>query len=316
MERTGRSPQEVLDDPAGSQRGPTVLQRSCAKDVRRSTVEQGSINDLFSLAGKVAVVTGATGVLGSEMARSLAESGARVAVLGRREQKAHQLAGELEVAGGESLALLADVLDTDQLQEARDALLERWGRVDILVNAAGGNVPEATLSDGVGIFQLPEKALRQVMDLNFLGTLLPCQIFGAAMVEGAEEPDGCIVNISSMAASKTLTNVVGYSAAKAAVDNFTRWLAVELARSYGPGLRVNAIAPGFFIGEQNRDLLLDEDGNPSKRGQAIIEHTPAGRFGEPDELGGTLIWLCSPASAFVNGIVVPVDGGFSAFSGV
>ena len=274
------------------------------------------MNDLFSLAGKVAVVTGATGVLGSEMARSLAESGARVAVLGRREEKAHRVAGELEVAGGESLALLADVLDTDQLQEARDALLERWGRVDILVNAAGGNVPEATLSDGVGIFQLPEKALRRVMDLNFLGTLLPCQIFGAAMVEGAEEPDGCIVNISSMAASKTLTNVVGYSAAKAAVDNFTRWLAVELARSYGPGLRVNAIAPGFFIGEQNRDLLLDEDGNPSKRGQAIIEHTPAGRFGEPDELGGTLIWLCSPASAFVNGIVVPVDGGFSAFSGV
>jgi NAD(P)-dependent dehydrogenase (short-subunit alcohol dehydrogenase family) len=302
--------------PAGSQRGPTVLQRSCGKDVRRRTVEQGSMNDLFSLAGKVAVVTGATGVLGSEMARSLAESGARVAVLGRREEKAHRVARELEVAGGESLALLADVLDTDQLQEARDALLERWGRVDILVNAAGGNVPEATLSDGVGIFQLPEKALRRVMDLNFLGTLLPCQIFGAAMVEGAEEPDGCIVNISSMAAAKTLTDVVGYSAAKAAVDNFTRWLAVELARSYGPGLRVNAIAPGFFIGEQNRDLLLDEDGNPSKRGQDIIEHTPAGRFGEPDELGGTLIWLCSPASAFVNGIVVPVDGGFSAFSGV
>ena len=279
-------------------------------------MEQRSMQDLFSLAGKVAVVTGATGVLGSEMARSLARSGARVAVLGRREKKANRVAGEIEAAGGESLALPADVLDTGQLQDARDALIERWGVVDILVNAAGGNVPEATLSDGVGFFELPEKGLRQVMDLNFLGTLLPCQVFGAAMVEGAEEPEGCIVNVSSMAASKILTNVVGYSAAKAAVDNFTRWLAVELARRYGPGLRVNAIAPGFFIGEQNRDLLLDEDGSPSQRGQTIIQHTPAGRFGEPDELGGTLIWLCSQASAFVNGIVVPVDGGFSAFSGV
>ena len=274
------------------------------------------VQELFSLAGKVAVVTGATGVLGSEMARSLARSGARVAVLGRREEKANRVAGEIEVAGGEALALPADVLDTDQLEGARDALIERWGRVDILVNAAGGNVPDATLSDGVSVFQLPEKALRQVMDLNFLGTLLPSQVFGAAMVEGAGEPEGCIVNISSMAASKTLTNVVGYSAAKAAVDNFTRWLAVELARSYGQGLRVNAIAPGFFIGEQNRNLLLHEDGSPSQRGQTIIDHTPAGRFGEPEELGGTLIWLCSPASAFVTGIVVPVDGGFSAFSGV
>jgi NAD(P)-dependent dehydrogenase (short-subunit alcohol dehydrogenase family) len=279
-------------------------------------LEQGPTQDLFSLAGKVAVVTGATGVLGSEMARSLARSGARVVVLGRREQKANRVAGEIEVAGGEALALPANVLDTDQLEGARDALLERWGRVDILVNAAGGNVPEATLGDGVNVFQLPEKALRQVMDLNFLGTLLPSQVFGAAMVEGAEEPEGCIVNISSMAASKTLTNVVGYSAAKAAVDNFTRWLAVELARTCGPGLRVNAIAPGFFIGEQNRDLLLEADGSLTQRGQTIIEHTPAGRFGEPDELGGTLVWLCSPASAFVTGIVVPVDGGFSAFSGV
>ena len=279
-------------------------------------MEQGPTQDLFSLAGKVAVVTGATGVLGSEMARSLARSGARVVVLGRREQKANTVAGEIQVAGGEALALPANVLDTDQLEGARDALLERWGRVDILVNAAGGNVPEATLGDGVNVFQLPEKALRQVMDLNFLGTLLPSQVFGAAMVEGAEEPEGCIVNISSMAASKTLTNVVGYSAAKAAVDNFTRWLAVELARTCGPGLRVNAIAPGFFIGEQNRDLLLEADGSLTHRGQIIIEHTPAGRFGEPDELGGTLVWLCSPASAFVTGIVVPVDGGFSAFSGV
>jgi NAD(P)-dependent dehydrogenase (short-subunit alcohol dehydrogenase family) len=157
--------------------------------------------------------------------------------------------------------------------------------LDILVNASGGNVAEATLSDGVSVFELAEKALRQVMDLNFLGTLLPCQVFGAAMVEGSEEPEGCIVSISSMAASRTLTNVVGYSAAKAAVENFTRWLAVELARTYGPGLRVSALAPGFFIGEQNSVLLLEEEGSPSQRRQTIIEHTPVGRFGEPGELG-------------------------------
>ncbi|MDQ3862889.1 MAG: SDR family oxidoreductase [Actinomycetota bacterium] len=279
-------------------------------------MQQSALQDLFSLEGRVAVVTGATGVLGGEMARSLARSGARVAVLGRREEKARRVARELEVAGEESLALPADVLDRGRLEDIKDALLDRWGKVDILVNAAGGNVPEATLGDDADIFGLPEEALRQVIDLNFLGTLLPCQVFGAAMVQDREEPFGCIVNVSSMAASRPLTNVVGYSAAKAAVENFTRWLAVELARRHGPGLRVNAIAPGFFIGEQNRDLLLEEDGSPSHRGQTIIEHTPAGRFGEPDELGGTLIWLCSQAASFVNGVVIPVDGGFSAFSGV
>jgi NAD(P)-dependent dehydrogenase (short-subunit alcohol dehydrogenase family) len=284
--------------------------------VRRKAVEHNGLRDLFSLRGQVAVVTGATGVLGGEMARALSRSGVRVAVLGRREERANEVAGEIEESGGESLALPADVLDKDRLEMAREALLGRWGKLDILVNAAGGNVPDATLSEGASVFGLPEKALRQVMDLNFLGTLLPCQVFGEAMVQGPEEPEGCIVNVSSMAASKPLTNVVGYSAAKAAVENLTRWLAVELARSHGPGLRVNAIAPGFFLGEQNRDFLLEDDGSPSQRGRTIIEHTPAGRFGEPDELSGTLIWLCSRAATFVNGIVVPVDGGFSAFNGV
>lgn len=279
-------------------------------------MEESALRGLFSLRGKVAVVTGATGVLGGEMARSLALSGAKVAVVGRREEKARLVAGEIVAAGGEALALPADVLDRDQLEGARDALLGRWGRVDILVNAAGGNVPEATVGDNVRVFDLPQQALRNIMDLNFLGTLLPCQVFGAAMVEGSGEPTGCIVNISSMAASRPLTNVVGYSAAKAAVENFTRWLAVELAHRYGPGLRVNAIAPGFFLGEQNKAMLVNQDGSPTERGRAIIGHTPAGRFGEPDELGGTLVWLCSPAAAFVNGIVVPVDGGFSAYSGV
>jgi NAD(P)-dependent dehydrogenase (short-subunit alcohol dehydrogenase family) len=279
-------------------------------------MEDSAPGDLFSLRDKVAVVTGATGVLGGEMARALARSGARVAVLGRREEKARQVTAGIEKEGGEALALPADVLDRAKLEAARNSLLEHWGQVDILVNAAGGNVAGATLTDEAGIFELPENALRRVVDLNFLGTLLPCQVFGVAMVDSKDEPGGCIVNVSSMAASRPLTNVVGYSAAKAAVENLTRWLAVELTHRHGPGLRVNAIAPGFFLGEQNRAMLVDEEGNPTGRGQKILEHTPAGRFGEPDELSSTLIWLCSPASTFVNGIVVPVDGGFSAYSGV
>jgi NAD(P)-dependent dehydrogenase (short-subunit alcohol dehydrogenase family) len=271
------------------------------------------------LQDKVAIVTGGTGVLGGAMARGLAISGATVGILGRRQDKAEQAANEIKKSGGRALALPADVLDKEQLEGARRTMLEDWGRIDILVNAAGGNVPEATLSEGTSVFDLPQEAIRRVFDLNFLGTLLPSQVFGTAMVErkdGDKDGRGCIVNISSMAASRPLTNVVGYSAAKAAVENLTRWLAIELTRKYGAALRVNAIAPGFFIGEQNRALLLDEDGDLTERGRTIINHTPAGRFGEPEELVGTLVWLCSPASNFVNGVVVPVDGGFSAFSGV
>lgn len=272
---------------------------------------------MFDLRNKVAVVTGATGVLGGAMARGLASRGVCVGVVGRREEKARWIVGEIEKSGGQALALPADVLDREQLESARGALMERWGRVDILVNAAGGNLPEATLGDDTGIFDLPPEAIRRVMDLNFIGTLLPCQIFGVAMAgRNGNGGEGSIVNISSMAASKPLTNVVGYSAAKAAVENFTRWMAAEFGRSYGARLRVNAIAPGFFIGEQNRDLLLNEDGSLTPRGQTIVEHTPAGRFGEPEELVSTLIWLCSPGASFVNGIVVPVDGGFGAFGGV
>jgi NAD(P)-dependent dehydrogenase (short-subunit alcohol dehydrogenase family) len=279
-----------------------------------------STSALFDLSEQVAIVTGATGVLGGAMARGLAlAGGARVGVLGRWQERARQLAGEIERAGGSALAVQADVLDTEQLERARDAVLERWGRIDILINAAGGNVQEATLSDRLDLFELSQEAFRTVIDLNFLGTVLPIQVFAEAMIETSTQEGsarGSIVNISSMAASRPLTNVVGYSAAKAAVDNLTRWLAVELARRYGEGLRVNAIAPGFFIGEQNRAILLNDDGSLTQRGQTIIEHTPAGRFGEPEELVGTAVWLCSSASSFVNGVVVPVDGGFSAFSGV
>jgi NAD(P)-dependent dehydrogenase (short-subunit alcohol dehydrogenase family) len=272
---------------------------------------------LFDLSGKVAVVTGATGVLGGAMARGLAMAGARVGVLGRRKERAEEVAAEVGNRGGEALALPADVLNGEQLEDARDAVLERWGRVDVLVNVAGGNVPAATVGEDATFFGLPEEPLREVFDLNLLGTMLPSQVFGEPMTGGqSSEVEGSIVNISSMAAQKPLTRVVGYSAAKAAVENLTRWLAVELAHKYGPGLRVNAIAPGFFLGEQNRALLIYEDGSLTERGQAIVEHTPARRFGEPEELVGTLIWLCSPAARFVTGVVVPVDGGFGAFSGV
>ncbi len=268
---------------------------------------------LFSLEGRVAVVTGATGVLGGAMARGLARAGARVGILGRGHDRAELAVAEIGQAGGAALALQADVLRRDQLQEACEAVLDRWGRIDILVNVAGGNIAGATLAPGQSFFDLPEEALRQVVDLNLMGTILPCQVFGAAM---AADGAGCIINISSMAAQRTITRVAGYSAAKAAVENLTRWMAVEMARSYGAGMRVNAIAPGFFVGEQNRRLLLNEDGSLTARGSAIIQHTPAGRFGEPDELVGTLVWLCSPSAAFVTGVVVQVDGGFGSFSGI
>jgi NAD(P)-dependent dehydrogenase (short-subunit alcohol dehydrogenase family) len=269
--------------------------------------------ELFSLEGRVAVVTGGTGVLGGAMARGLARAGAKVGVLGRRREKAEAAVQTIEADGGAALALPADVLDRGQLEAAREAVLEQWGRLDVLVNAAGGNMQSATLEPEQSFFDLPVEGMEPVIALNLEGTLLPSQVFGEVMARAGQ---GRVVNISSMAAQRAMTRVVGYGVAKAAVENATRWLAVELARSFGDGLRVNAIAPGFFVGEQNRALLLNEDGTLTERGQAIIDHTPAGRFGEPDDLISTLIWLCGPGASFVNGIVVPVDGGFGAFSGV
>jgi NAD(P)-dependent dehydrogenase (short-subunit alcohol dehydrogenase family) len=284
-------------------------------------VQPGYLENLFGLDGQVAVVTGATGLLGSAMARGLARAGAKVGILGRRSALAEAIAAEVRTDGGDAIPLPADVMQCTDLEAARDALLRQWGRIDILVNAAGGNHPDAMRSQGVSFFDLPEAGLRHVIDLNLIGTLLPSQIFGAAMcgqAPGTEgrRPSGCIVNISSMNAIRPLTRVVAYAAAKAGIDNFTRWLAVELARSYGAGVRVNAIAPGFFIGDMNRGLLLQADGSPTARGQAVIDHTPAGRFGDADNLLSTLLWLCGPGASFVNGVVVPVDGGFSSFAGV
>jgi NAD(P)-dependent dehydrogenase (short-subunit alcohol dehydrogenase family) len=269
----------------------------------------------FSLTGRVAVVTGGTGVLGGEIARGLAAAGARVGVLGRREAVAREVASGIGAAGGEAIALRADVLDRGDLERARDTVLDRWGGVDVLVNAAGGNLPAATVADGASVFDVPEAAWRDVVDLNLLGTVLPTAVFGAAMAD-RDPAAGVVVNVSSMAASRPLSRVVGYSAAKAAVENLTRWLAVDLAVKHGPGMRVNAVAPGFFLGEQNRALLVGADGEPTARGRRILDHTPLGRFGEPGDLVGAVVWLCSPAARFVTGIVVPVDGGYSAHGGV
>jgi NAD(P)-dependent dehydrogenase (short-subunit alcohol dehydrogenase family) len=276
------------------------------------------VKDLFGLDGRVALVTGGTGVLGGAMARGLARAGARVGVLGRREQLARTMVEDIERAGGEAMPLAADVLEPSQLHAAREALLARWGRLDILVNAAGGNQADAVIADDASFFDTSIEAYDRVVGLNLRGTVLASQIFAQAMVHQANgvAPSGCIVNISSMAAEHAMTRVMAYSVAKAGVDNFTRWLALELARKHGSGLRVNAIAPGFFLGEQNRALLVNPDGSLTPRGAKVVAHTPAARFGEADELVGTLIWLCSPAAAFVTGVIVPVDGGFSMFSGV
>jgi NAD(P)-dependent dehydrogenase (short-subunit alcohol dehydrogenase family) len=277
-------------------------------------MDLAELTRMYDFSGKSIVVTGGAGILGGEICCALVGCGAKVALLDRDPQLADRLMKRFETSVGEAIVVYGDVLKADTLIQARQVILDSFGGIDGLVNAAGGNKPEATTNPDRSFFDLPEEALRFVADLNLLGTILPSQIFGRHM---AAKGEGVILNISSMSALRPLTRVLAYSAAKAGVSNFTQWLAVHLAQEYSPRIRVNAVAPGFFLTEQNRYLLIDADtGQLTRRGDSIISHTPMGRFGQPEDLFGAVFWLLSPASAFVTGIVVPVDGGFSAFSGV
>jgi NAD(P)-dependent dehydrogenase (short-subunit alcohol dehydrogenase family) len=277
-------------------------------------VRKMNIATLFDVQGLTAVITGGSGQLGRVMAQGLALAGAQVAVVSRSAETSAMVAGAINTDGGKAIGIACDVMDRAALERTVEQVTSTFGPVDILINAAGGNQPRATTSAELTFFDLDAQALEQVFGLNFTGTLQSCQVFGRGM---AERGQGCIVNVASMSGLRPLTRVPVYSAAKAAVANFTQWLAVHMAQEYSPRIRVNALAPGFFLTEQNRFLLIDaQSGAMTPRGQAILNHTPAGRLGLPEDLLGTLLWLVSPASAFVTGVVVPVDGGFSAFSGV
>ncbi len=267
----------------------------------------------FSLKDKIIIVTGGTGVLGGAFINGIAKAGGTVGILGRNEKVAAERTAAIINQGGKAISLIADVTDEQQLKDAREKILLAHGKIDGLVNAAGGNMPDAVLQPEQDIFQLNIAALQRVMQLNLFGTLLPTQIFGEAIKNSGT---GSIVNISSVTAQLAVTKVLGYSLAKAAIDSYTKWFAVELAKRFGDKIRMNAIAPGFFLTTQNKTLLTNSDGSLTDRGNLIINKTPFDRFGNPDELIGALIWLLSDASKFVTGTIVKVDGGFSVYSGV
>ncbi len=272
------------------------------------------LQELFNISGQVAVVTGGGGVLCSEIARMLASVGVKTAVLDISLDAAQVVADEIRAAGGAAIAVHCDVLDKTSVEQAAGTIIEAFDHVDILINGAGGNKKQATTSAEMSFFDIPADAVQWVFNLNIIGTLLPSQVFGKIM---AGQGHGVILNISSMNAYRPLTRVPAYSAAKAAVSNFTQWLAVHIAQEYSPKIRVNAIAPGFLITEQNRFLVTDaETGGLTPRGQKIIDHTPLGRFQTPEELLSTVVWLISPGASAITGIIIPIDGGFSAYSGV
>ncbi len=267
----------------------------------------------FNIDNKVIIITGGEGVLGSTLAYELASLGARIVIIGINEKSGKETEARIRDKGGLAVFHNANVLDREILIQVRKSVIYDWGAIDVLINAAGGNMPGATIGDDESVSDMNINDFRKVVELNLDGTVIPSLVFGEQM---GKQGRGVILNYSSMASTRALSRVAGYSAAKAAVDNFTRWMAVEMASKYGDGIRVNAIAPGFLVTNQNRDLLINKDGSLTDRGKSIIKHTPSGRFGEPEELTGTVLWLITDASNFVTGAVIPVDGGFSAYSGV
>ncbi len=269
--------------------------------------------NIFDISGNVIVITGGVGVLGSNMAKYILSAGAKVALIDLDQEAIDLKVNSLKMISEQVVGYAGSVLSKPDLENIKEALLNKWGRIDALINAAGGNMPGATIGEDQTIFDLEMDDFRKVSQLNLDGSVMPSLVFGKAMADAGA---GCIVNISSMTATQAVTRVVGYSTSKAAIDIFTRWLATELATKFGDKVRVNAIAPGFFIGNQNRRLLTNEDGSYTARGNTIVANTPMKRFGEADELNGTIHWLLSGAASFVTGAIIPIDGGFSAFSGV
>jgi len=269
--------------------------------------------NLFSLEGKVIIVTGATGVLGKSFVSTIAKAGAKVVIIGRNEEKALERVAAIKDIGGEAICIIGDVLDEQSMINARKDILDKWGTIDGLVNAAGGNIPGATIGPDQNLFDSKIEDTQKAVQLNLFGTVIPTHVFGKVI---AEKGKGSIVNISSLAAQRPLTRVLGYTLAKNAIEGYTKWMSVELAQRYGDKVRVNAIAPGVFLTEQNRSLLTNQDGTYTERAQKFVNHTPFGRLGDPEELVGTLVFLLSDASAFINGETIVVDGGFNAYSGV
>lgn len=270
--------------------------------------------NLFDIKDRVVVITGGTGVLGGSMSKYLLENGAKVAVIGSRQESVDNRLEELKDFGDQVTGFRGSVLEKAEMQQIKDQVIDKWGRIDTLINGAGGNRPDATVSPDQTVFDISVEEVQKVLDLNLQGSIIPSLIFGEDMAK--KQKQGSVINISSMASTHAITRVMGYSIAKAGIDNFTKWLSTEFAMKFGDGMRVNAIAPGFFISNQNRRLLTNEDGSLTDRGNTIIANTPMGRFGDAEELNGIVHYLVSDASKFVTGTIIPIDGGFSSFSGV